>query len=213
MDEALNIFRGQAVLVTGHTGFKGAWLVALLHHLGANVTGYSLPAETNPSAFDRMGIATLCHSTIGDLRDREKLAATFISARPRFIFHLAAQTLVRRSYRDPIDTFESNVLGTINVLDALRRYEAPCVATLITTDKVYAENGTGEPYVESDMFGGHDPYSTSKACCELIAQSYRLSYFHPNTFNVHGKSIATARAGNVIGGSIAARCRPRDGCW
>lgn len=200
MDDALNIFRGQSVLVTGHTGFKGAWLVALLNRLGATVTGYSLPAETNPSAFERMEISTLCRSVIGDLRDREKLAATFDSARPRFVFHLAAQTLVRRSYRDPIDTFESNILGTINVLDALRHYADPCVATLITTDKVYAESGTGEPYVESDKFGGHDPYSTSKACCELVAQSYRLSYFNPDKFAAHGKSIATARAGNVIGG-------------
>jgi len=200
MDELLNTFRGQNVLVTGHTGFKGAWMVALLDRLGAKVTGYALSPETNPSGYVRMGGDRLCESIIGDLRDREKLAATFISARPRFIFHLAAQTLVRRSYRDPIDTFESNILGTINVLDALRRYDGPCVATLITTDKVYAESGTGQPYVESDKFGGHDPYSTSKACCELVAQSYRLSYFHPDKFAQHGKSIATARAGNVIGG-------------
>jgi CDP-glucose 4,6-dehydratase len=201
MDPILtDTFRNARVLVTGHTGFKGPWLLAMLDLLGAKVTGYGLAPETDPSGYARMGCDRLCTSITGDLRDRAALDRAIATSKPDFVLHMAAQSLVRRSYRDPIDTFESNVVGTINVLDALRRYDAPCVAVIVTTDKVYAENRNGQPYVESDPLGGHDPYSTSKACCELVSQSYRLSYFHPDKHAQHRKSISTARAGNVIGG-------------
>jgi CDP-glucose 4,6-dehydratase len=193
-------FRGKRVFVTGHTGFKGAWLVALLDVLGAETIAYALPPETQPSGYEKIGGDNLCQSIFGDLRDRVGLTKAIRDAKPDVILHLAAQSLVRRSYRDPIDTFESNVMGTINVLEAVRSLEGRCAVTLITTDKVYAESGTGKPYKEDDKLGGYDPYSTSKAMCELAAESYRLSYFHPAKIATHGKSIATARAGNVIGG-------------
>ncbi|MBC7782344.1 MAG: CDP-glucose 4,6-dehydratase [Burkholderiales bacterium] len=195
-----NAFRGKRVFLTGHTGFKGSWLVVMLDMLGAKTTGYALAPETTPSHYEKIGGDDLCHSVIGDLRDREKLRHAIRQARPDYLIHMGAQSLVRRSYRDPVDTFESNVTGTLNVLDGLRHYELPCNAVIITTDKVYAESGTGRPYVESDKLGGYDPYSTSKACCELVTESYRLSYFHPSKHAEHGKSVATARAGNVIGG-------------
>jgi CDP-glucose 4,6-dehydratase len=201
MDQLLSqTFGGKRVLVTGHTGFKGPWLLAMLNMLGADVTGYGLAPETNPSGYDLIQGDTLCRSIIADLRDRQKLSQVVQQNRPDFVIHMAAQSLVRRSYRDPIDTFDSNVTGTINVLDALRHYDGVCSTVIVTTDKVYAENGTGKPYVEADPLGGHDPYSTSKAACELVTQCYRLSYFHPDKYDQHHKSIATARAGNVIGG-------------
>ena len=193
-------FKNKRVFVTGHTGFKGPWLIAMLDMLGAKTTGYGLAPETDPSGYARMGCGKLCNSIFADLRDREKLRSAIQEAKPDYVIHMAAQSLVRRSYRDPIDTFESNVTGTVNVLDALRHYDGACSTVIVTTDKVYAENGTGQPYIESDKLGGYDPYSTSKACCELVSESYRLSYFHPHQYNKHNKSIATARAGNVIGG-------------
>ncbi len=196
----IDSFKNKRVFVTGHTGFKGPWLLAMLDMLGAKTTGYGLAPETDPSGYARMGCERLCKSIFGDLRDREKLAAAIAESRPDYVIHMAAQSLVRRSYRDPIDTFESNVTGTVNVLEALRHYDGPCSAVIVTTDKVYAESHTGRPYVESDKLGGYDPYSTSKACCELVTESYRLSYFHPQQYDKHLKSVATARAGNVIGG-------------
>jgi CDP-glucose 4,6-dehydratase len=193
-------FKNKRVFVTGHTGFKGPWLLAMLDLLGADVTAYSLAPETNPSGYQLINGDTLCRSIIGDLRDRDSLRRALVEARPDFVLHMGAQSLVRRSYRDPIETFESNITGTINLLDALRHYGGACNAVIVTTDKVYAESGTGEPYVETDRIGGHDPYSTSKAACELVTESYRVSYFHPDRYEHHRKSIATARAGNVIGG-------------
>lgn len=193
-------FRNKRVFVTGHTGFKGPWLLAMLDLLGADVTGYALAPETDPSGFRLIGGDKLCRSIIGDLRDREGLSRAVRESQPDFVIHMGAQSLVRRSYREPIETFESNITGTINVLDALRHYDGACSAVIVTTDKVYAEAGTGEPYVETDRIGGHDPYSTSKAACELVTESYRASYFNPGQAEKHGKSIATARAGNVIGG-------------
>ena len=199
-DFLMRSFKGKRVLVTGHTGFKGPWLLAILDALGAVTTGYGLAPETSPSGYEKIGADKLCRSVIADLRDRETLQKTFHDTKPDVVIHMAAQSLVRRSYRDPVDTFESNIVGTMNVLEALRNYDAPCAAVIVTTDKVYAENHTGQAYVESDKLGGHDPYSTSKACCELLTDSHRLSYFHPDKYASHRKSIATARAGNVIGG-------------
>ncbi|GIW76092.1 MAG: CDP-glucose 4,6-dehydratase [Phycisphaerae bacterium] len=201
MNELLEkVFRGKKVLVTGHTGFKGPWLLAILHLLRAEVTGYGLAPETKPSLYYLIGGDRLCRSVIGDLTDREKLKQVVDEFEPDFIIHMGAQSLVRRSYREPLETFQSNITGTIHLLDVLRFYEKPCQVVIVTTDKVYAESGTGMPYQETDRIGGHDPYSTSKACCELVTECYRLSYFHPEKIDQHGKSIATARAGNVIGG-------------
>ncbi len=195
-----NVFEGKRVLVTGHTGFKGPWLLAILDLLGATTLGYALAPETNPSMFKLIGGEKLCESVVADLRDLEAVSHTVKRFRPDCVIHMGAQSLVRRSYRDPVDTFESNITGTMNVLEAIREYDSACAVVIVTTDKVYAESGHGRPYVEDDKLGGHDPYSTSKAACELVTESYRLSYFHPCKHASHGKAIATARAGNVIGG-------------
>ena len=200
IDPFAGAFRGRRVLVTGHTGFKGPWLLAMLERLGATTLGFGLAPETTPALFDLIGGAALCEHVVGDLRDRKMLAQLVRRFSPDCIIHMAAQSLVRRSYRDPVDTFESNILGTMNVLEAIRRYDGACAAVLVTTDKVYAESGRDEAYAEDARLGGHDPYSTSKAACELLAESYRLSYFRPDKHASHGKAIATARAGNVIGG-------------
>lgn len=193
-------FRGKKVLVTGHTGFKGPWFLTMLHLMGAEVTGYALAPETHPSLYQLIGGDRLCRSVIGDLNDRENLKRVLEESEPDFVIHMGAQSLVRRSYREPVETFRTNITGTIHLLDVLRFYEKPCQVVIVTTDKVYAESATGIPYREIDRIGGHDPYSTSKACCELVTECYRLSYFHPERIGQHGKSIATARAGNVIGG-------------
>lgn len=193
-------FRGKRVLVTGHTGFKGPWLLAMLDRLGATTLGYGLAPDTRPSMFDLIGGASLCEHVIGDLRNRSELIHLTRSFAPDFVIHMAAQSLVRRSYRDPVDTFESNVVGTMNVLEAIRHHDGACAAVIVTTDKVYAETGQGEAYDEDARLGGHDPYSSSKAACELVTASYRVSYFQPERYGSHRKAIATARAGNVIGG-------------
>lgn len=193
-------FRGKRVLVTGHTGFKGPWLLTMLEVLGATTLGYALAPETSPSMYKLIGGDRLCESVIADLRDLEAISHAVRRFRPDCVLHMGAQSLVRRSYRDPVGTFESNIGGTINVLEALREYDGACAAVIVTTDKVYAECGLEKPFVEDDKLGGHDPYSTSKAACELVTESYRLSYFHPTKHATHGKAVATARAGNVIGG-------------
>ena len=194
-------FAGKRIFLTGHTGFKGAWMVPLLRELGAaHIVGYALPPETRPSMFDVIEVPRLCESVLEDLRDRERLAKALRETKPDFVFHLAAQSLVRRSYRDPIDTFESNILGTVNLLEAVRHYEGACTTVVITTDKVYRESAPGEVRLEDDPLGGHDPYSASKAACEIVCDSYRQSFFDPTKIQSHGKSLATARAGNVIGG-------------
>jgi CDP-glucose 4,6-dehydratase len=193
-------FAGKRVFVTGHTGFKGPWLLAMLDRLGATTMGYGLAPETIPSMYTLIGGDSLCQSVIGDLRDRQTLSRSLSAFAPDFVIHMAAQSLVRRSYRDPVGTLESNVTGTMNVLEALRHHAGRCATVIVTTDKVYAENGTLKAYSEDDKLGGHDPYSTSKAMCELITDSYRKSFFAWDKYSTHGKSIATARAGNVIGG-------------
>jgi CDP-glucose 4,6-dehydratase len=195
-----NAFRGKRVLVTGHTGFKGPWLLAMLDRLGATTLGYSLAPETKPSMFDLIGGWRLCEHVFGDLRDRKRLVQLTRSFSPDVVLHLGAQSLVRRSYREPTETFESNITGTMNVLEAIRRHDGRCAAVMVTTDKVYAESGRGEAYDEASRLGGHDPYSASKAACEIVAESYRKSFFAPEKFVQHGKAVATARAGNVIGG-------------
>ncbi|MBF0391180.1 MAG: CDP-glucose 4,6-dehydratase [Alphaproteobacteria bacterium] len=187
---------GRRVFLTGHTGFKGGWLAAWLAHLGAEVHGYSLAPERSPSLFEVVGVAGLCRgSTIGDLRDAPRLAAALAEARPEIVFHLAAQPLVRRSYREPVETFSTNVMGTVTLLEALRARPELRAAIVVTSDKCYENRELGQPFREDDPLGGHDCYSASKAAQEIVAASYRASFL-----KAAGVRLATARAGNVIGG-------------
>lgn len=188
-------WRSRRVLVTGHTGFKGSWLAFWLSRLGAEVTGLSLPPATRPSLFDALGLAGMCDSRIGDIRDAESVRAVVADARPEVVLHLAAQPLVRASYRAPLETFATNVMGTAHVLDALRDAPSARVAIMVTTDKVYRNREWVWPYREDDALGGHDPYSASKAACELAVESWRASFL-----DARGIAVASARAGNVIGG-------------
>lgn len=184
------------VLVTGHTGFKGSWLVMLLRRLGASsVTGISLPPTTSPNLYSLADIDRICDSHFCDIRDLDQFKALVRTAAPDVVFHLAAQPLVRASYRDPVATFATNVMGTVNVLESLRDLCGVKVAVMITTDKVYDNHEWSWPYRESDALGGHDPYSASKACSEMVINSYRDAFLASQ-----GVRLASARAGNVIGG-------------
>ncbi|MCC2547923.1 CDP-glucose 4,6-dehydratase [Hymenobacter sp. BT175] len=200
-------YAGKKVLLTGHTGFKGAWMLYWLHLLGAEVKGYALAPEGPVSLYDLLQGDTLCDSVIADLRDRDQLAKAVLDFQPDFIFHLAAQPLVRLSYDIPADTFEVNAIGTAFLLDAVRRLDKPCTVVLITTDKVYENKEWVYPYRESDRLGGYDPYSASKACAELVINSYTQSFFNPASYGQHRKGIAVGRAGNVIGGGDWAKDR------
>ena len=191
---------GKNVFVTGHTGFKGSWLIKILNDLGAKVKGYSLAPENELNLYNEINGESLCESVIDDLRNREALKKAIIDFQPDFVFHLAAQPLVRLSYQIPSETFEVNAIGTANLLDAIRLLEKKCNVVLITTDKVYHNNEWEYPYRENDRLGGYDPYSASKACSELVIDSYRNSFFNSTKYNQHQKSIAVGRAGNVIGG-------------
>jgi len=191
----MSFWKGKRVLVTGHTGFKGSWLSLWLKARGAEVCGYSLEPETSPNLFESLGLDRLVDSRIGDIRDLETLERAIRSFQPEIIFHLAAQSLVRRSYREPIDTYTTNIIGTINVLEMARRTGYARAIVVITTDKVYENEERDFGYSETDRLGGFDPYSNSKACAEMAISCYRNSFFSD------GKTlIATARAGNVIGG-------------
>ncbi len=196
-----SIFKNKKVFLTGHTGFKGAWLLQILHYLGADVKGYSLAPENDNDLYNQINGDKLCYaSVIGDIRDEHLLKGELIRFQPDFVFHLAAQSLVRKSYEYPVDTFGVNVMGTINVLEAMRSLDKPCVGVMITTDKVYENNEQGIAFKEEDKLGGYDPYSASKAATEIAISSYRNSFFHPEKYSTHQKSIAAMRAGNVIGG-------------
>ena len=189
-----NVYRGKRVFVTGHTGFKGSWLCAWLVSLGAEVTGYSRDIPTNPSHFEAMHLAGHMHDVRGDIRDREHLCRAMAEAKPDIVFHLAAQALVRLSYDRPVETFEANVLGTLNVLEAVRACDSVQSLVLITSDKCYRNDEQVWGYRENDHLGGYDPYSASKGCAEIVAHSYFKSFFG------NGPRCATVRAGNVIGG-------------
>jgi CDP-glucose 4,6-dehydratase len=199
-DLSFIMFKNTNVMVTGHTGFKGSWLIAILNRLGANVTGYALEPNTTPNLYEVINGDHLCNSIIGDIRDTHKLHQAILDAQPDYIFHLAAQPIVRTSYDIPAETFEVNGIGTANVLDGMRLLEKDCVGVMITTDKVYENNENGRAYKESDRLGGHDPYSASKAVAEIIIDSYRKSFFSKTKFPKYQKPIASGRAGNVIGG-------------
>ncbi len=195
----LEFYRGKKVFVTGHTGFKGSWLSAWLHALGAHVQGYALPPTDYQTLYRDIWPNLPFKSTWGDVRDRQLLQRELLDFQPDVIFHMAAQPLVRYSYQQPLETFEVNVMGTANVLEPLQQLAKPCAVVVITTDKVYENYEWDYPYREVDRLGGHDPYSTSKAAAELVVSSFRNSFFSlPN--RVANIRLATARAGNVIGG-------------
>lgn len=194
-------FNNKRVFVTGHTGFKGTWMIQILQWLGADVKGYALAPEKDNDLYNQVGGDALCYSSYtGDLRDLQELQGEMIRFEPHFVFHLAAQSLVRRSYDYPVETFMVNTQGTAHVLEALRMMKAPCVGVMITTDKVYENPERGTAFKEDDKLGGHDPYSASKAAAEIVIESYRRSFFNPEQYSTHQKSIAAVRAGNVIGG-------------
>lgn len=197
-----SVYKGKRVFLTGHTGFKGSWMLKTLSMLGAFVKGYALEPVTEKDLYHLIDGDSLCDSVIADLRDKELLKKEIIDFQPDFIFHLAAQPLVRLSYEIPAETFEVNAIGTANVLDAVRLLDKRCSLVLITTDKVYQNNEWVYPYRETDRLGGYDPYSASKACTELVIDSYRNSFFNIADYDKHLKSISVARAGNVIGGGI-----------
>ena len=192
-----NVYAGRRVLVTGHTGFKGSWLCMWLLELGAEVAGYSLDIPTNPSNFEILALSQRLRHYQGDVRDREHLGRVFDEFGPEMVFHLAAQALVRRSYCDPVTTFETNAIGTMNVLECTRHRAGVRVGVIITSDKCYRNVDWTWGYRENDALGGEDPYSGSKACAEVIAYSYMRSFFNGREGVA---AIATARAGNVIGG-------------
>ena len=198
-------YRGKKVLVTGHTGFKGSWLCEWLLALGAEVHGFALEPPTRPSLFNQLKLAKrIASHTIGDVRDLDLLVRTMRRVKPDFVFHLAAQPLVRLSYEKPAETFDTNVMGMVNVLEAARRIGHQISVVCITTDKVYENNEKGRPFRETDPFGGHDPYSASKGACEIVISSYRRSFFGTPDSPVW---VASARAGNVIGGGDWAKDR------
>jgi CDP-glucose 4,6-dehydratase len=200
MNELKNNYFGKRVFVTGHTGFKGSWLIKILSDFGAVLKGYALAPENKINLYTEMNGDSLCESVISDLRDREGLKKAVLNFQPDFIFHLAAQPLVRLSYEIPSETFEVNGIGTANLLDAIRLLKKKCNIILITTDKVYHNYEWEYPYRENDRLGGYDPYSASKACCELIIDSYKNSFFNLSKYDIHQKAIGIGRAGNVIGG-------------
>ncbi|WP_275826580.1 CDP-glucose 4,6-dehydratase [Paraflavitalea sp. CAU 1676] len=194
------IYSGKKVFITGHTGFKGAWLMALLHTLGASVKGYALPPSYADGLFDSLAPLKMGESEFGDIRNRDQISASLCSYQPDFVFHLAAQPLVRSSYEKPTETFDINVTGTASVLEAVHRLSGPCTVVVVTTDKVYHNKEQHILYREDDPLGGYDPYSASKACSEILVEAFRSSFFNPTEIDRHHKCIATARAGNVIGG-------------
>ncbi len=208
----VTFYRGKKVLVTGHTGFKGSWLCKILLHAGAQVTGYSLAPNTTPNLFSIAQIEGDMHSVIGDVRDFELLKETFAVAQPEIVFHLAAQPLVRESYQDPRYTYETNVMGTVNLMECVRLF--PCVKSVlnVTTDKVYQNNEWAWGYRENEPLDGFDPYSNSKSCSELVTHCYKNSFFDGAAHAAHPVAVSTARAGNVIGGGDFAADRIIPDC-
>ena len=190
-----SFWRGKRVLLTGHTGFKGSWLTLWLDRLGAEVTGISLPPAATPNLYAEAKVGARCQSRVCDIREAPALAELIRTARPEIVLHLAAQPLVRAGYKEPRITFATNVMGTANVLDALRGLDSVRVAVMVTTDKVYRDFESPRPHQEDDPLGGHDPYSASKAACEMVIASYRDAFL-----SAQGVAVASARAGNVIGG-------------
>ncbi|MBR5774578.1 MAG: CDP-glucose 4,6-dehydratase, partial [Clostridia bacterium] len=190
-----NFYNGKSVFVTGHTGFKGSWLCKALISCGARVTGYALEADTNPNLFELSGIENQIVSVIGDIRDFASLKAAFDKAQPEIVFHLAAQPIVREGYKNPLYTYETNVMGTANLLECVRMSTTVRSVLNVTTDKVYKNFEVDRGYREDEMLDGYDPYSNSKSCSELVTHCYKSSYLDAMSI-----AVSTARAGNVIGG-------------
>lgn len=203
----LNFYRGRSVLVTGHTGFKGSWMCKVLAMHGANITGYSLEPPTSPSLFEEAHIADSMTSVIGDIRDLKKLNETMEKCRPEIVIHMAAQPIVRESYADPVYTYETNVMGTVNICEAVRQCDSVKSFVNVTTDKVYKNNEWEWGYRENDALDGYDPYSNSKSCSELVTASYVRSFLREK-----GVAVSTCRAGNVIGGGDFAKDRIIPDC-
>ena len=195
-----NFWLSKKIFLTGHSGFKGSWLSIWLYSLGANVTGYALQPPTSPNLFELCGISKLVCSIYGDVRDAELVRKTMVEAKPEIVIHMAAQPLVRDSYLRPVETYTTNVIGTVNLLEAIRQCESVRAVVNVTTDKCYSNQEWPWGYRENEPLGGFDPYSSSKACSELVTAAYRSSYFNSNNYDRHRIAVATARAGNVIGG-------------
>jgi len=204
---ASDFYKGKKVLITGHTGFKGSWLSRILVNMGAEVTGYSLPAPTSPNLFELVDVENKINSIVGDIRDLSKLKEVFEKIQPEIVFHLAAQPIVRDSYNDPVYTYETNVMGTVNICECVRLHD--CVKSFlnVTTDKVYKNNEWEWGYRETEPLDGYDPYSNSKSCSELVTHSYISSFY-----NGMDLGVSTARAGNVIGGGDFAKDRIIPDC-
>ena len=193
-------WKNRAVFLTGHTGFKGSWLSLWLHALGARVTGYALDPPTQPNLFEQADIMRVARSIHGDVRDFRRLKAALAECRPEVVIHMAAQSVVGRGYKDPIETYSSNVMGTVHLFEALRQMRRPCVVVNVTSDKCYENREWAWGYRENEPMGGRDPYSSSKSCAELVTSAYRQSFFPENSAASHGIALASARAGNAIGG-------------
>ena len=200
-------WQGKKVLLTGHTGFKGSWLSLWLQSLGAHVTGYALSPPTDPSLFEAADVSSGMTSIIGDIRDLDKLQAVFAEHQPEIVIHMAAQPLVRYSYVNPVETYSTNVMGTVNLLEAVRHCPSVKSVVNITTDKCYENREWAWGYRENEPMGGFDPYSNSKGCAELVSSAYRSSFFNADTYAEHGVALGTVRAGNVIGGGDWAQDR------
>lgn len=193
-------WHGRRVFLTGHTGFKGSWFSLWLEALGADVTGYALEPPTRPSLYEQAGVAASIRSITGDIRDYSRLAAAIADCRPDVVIHMAAQSVVKRGYADPIETYSANVMGTVHLFEAVRQLGTGCAIVNVTSDKCYAHRNSGPGYRETDPMGGDDPYSNSKGCAELVTSSYRKSFFPPEGIDRHHVALASARAGNAIGG-------------
>lgn len=195
-----SFWQNKRVLITGHTGFKGSWLCLLLQSFGAVIAGFALDPPTKPSLYELARIEELVDSRNGDIRNLDALTSRVSEFAPDVVFHMAAQSIILRSYDDPVETYSTNVLGTVNTLEAIRRVGRPCVVVNVTTDKCYENKNWVWGYRESDSLGGRDPYSNSKACAELVAKAFRDSFFEVSRLSEHGVALASARAGNVVGG-------------
>jgi CDP-glucose 4,6-dehydratase len=193
-------WQGKRVLLTGHTGFKGSWLGLWLQSMGAQLAGFALAPPTQPSLFELASVGSGMHSVLGDIRDLAALQTVLTAHQPEIVIHMAAQALVRHSYQNPVDTYATNVMGTVHLLEAVRQTPGVKAVVNITTDKCYENREWVWGYRENEPMGGYDPYSNSKGCAELVTAAYRASYFNPATYVQHGVALATVRAGNVIGG-------------